>query len=78
MKSQQISMGNARALIEIDEPDAQLNIYKQTTENEWSVRQVENAVKQWHEHQNKKPLPDTEQKLSIHLRKVQNNPQVAL
>lgn len=73
MKSQQISMGHARALIEIDEPDAQLNIYKQTTENEWSVRQVENAVKQWRERQNKKPLPDTEQKLSIHLRKVQDN-----
>lgn len=75
MRLQQISMGHARALIEIDEVEVQLSIYKQIIENEWSVRQVENAVKQWRERlENKKtPLPPTEQKLSVHLRKVQDN-----
>ena len=75
IRLQQISMGHARALIEIDEVEAQLSIYKQILENEWSVRQVENAVKQWRERlENKKtPLPPIEQKLSVHLRKVQDN-----
>lgn len=75
MRLQQITMGHARALIEIDEVEAQLSIYKQIIENEWSVRQVENAVKQWRERlENKKtPLSPTEQKLSVHLRKVQDN-----
>ena len=46
IKQKQISMGHARALVNIEETDQQLQLLHQTIENELSVRQVEKAVRQ--------------------------------
>jgi ParB family transcriptional regulator, chromosome partitioning protein len=45
IRDQKISMGHARALINIDDIDKQLALYKRTIEEELSVRKVEALVK---------------------------------
>jgi ParB family transcriptional regulator, chromosome partitioning protein len=45
IRDQKISMGHARALINIEDIDKQLAIYKRTVEEELSVRKVEALVK---------------------------------
>jgi ParB family chromosome partitioning protein len=44
-----ISMGHARALINIDDPDMQLMIYDETIKHEYSVRKVEEIVRNYNE-----------------------------
>src|SRR5690606_14469720 len=46
IRDQKISMGHARALINIEDVDKQLAIYKRTVEEELSVRKVEALVKE--------------------------------
>jgi len=46
IKQKQISMGHARALVNIEENDHRLQLFHQTIENELSVRQVEVAARQ--------------------------------
>ena len=46
IRQKQISMGHARALVNIEETDRQLQLFHQMIENELSVRQVEMAVRQ--------------------------------
>ena len=45
LRDNKISMGHARALINIEDVDKQLHIYKQTVEEELSVRKVEQLVR---------------------------------
>jgi ParB family chromosome partitioning protein len=45
IRDQKISMGHARALINIEDVDKQLAIFKKTIEEELSVRKVESLVK---------------------------------
>lgn len=45
LRDNQISMGHARALINIDDPQAQLKIFQKTIDEAWSVRRVEEAVR---------------------------------
>lgn len=45
LRDNKISMGHARALINIDNVDAQLSIFKRIIEQEWSVRRVEEEVR---------------------------------
>lgn len=45
MRDQMIAMGHARALINLDEEKDQLRFYKETIAKDWSVREVEAAVK---------------------------------
>ena len=46
IKQKQISMGHARALVNIENTDNQLQLFHQIIENELSVRQVETAVRE--------------------------------
>ncbi len=46
VRDQKISMGHARALVNIEDIDKQLAIYKRTVEEELSVRKVEALVKE--------------------------------
>ena len=46
IRDQKISMGHARALVNIEDIDRQLAIYKRTVEEELSVRKVEALVKE--------------------------------
>lgn len=45
LKSNQVSMGHARALITIEDADVQKKILDKTIKEEWSVRQIEDAVR---------------------------------
>jgi ParB family chromosome partitioning protein len=49
IRDQQLSMGHARALINIEDVDKQLAIFKKTVEEELSVRKVEALVKSLNE-----------------------------
>lgn len=55
IRDQKITMGHARALINIEDIDKQLELYKRTIEEELSVRKVEALVKNLNEGQNEKP-----------------------
>ena len=46
IRDQMIGMGHARALVNIENEDEQLNIYKDIVSNDLSVRQVEELVRQ--------------------------------
>ena len=54
VKEKQISMGHARSLAGIDDIALQLAFYKQAVANTWSVRQLENNIR---DHFNKKSAP---------------------
>jgi len=45
LREKKITMGHARALINIDDPSSQLKIFENTLENELSVRKVEEMVR---------------------------------
>jgi ParB family transcriptional regulator, chromosome partitioning protein len=45
IKHRQISMGHARSIISIDDPDAQLELYNNIINNDLSVRKVEEIVR---------------------------------
>ncbi len=45
LRDNKISMGHARAIINIDNPDAQIHLFKKTVDEDWSVRKVEEAVR---------------------------------
>ncbi len=55
IRDQQLSMGHARALINIENVDIQLAIFKKTVEEELSVRKVEALVKALNEGKPEKP-----------------------
>ncbi len=54
LRDRMISMGHARALVNVDDEELQLDLYHKTIEKEWSVRQVEEAVRK-----NKEPKTAT-------------------
>lgn len=53
LKSKKLSMGHARALIAIDKVEVQLMLFQNIVEQGWSVRKVEDWVRQY-KNQNKK------------------------
>ncbi|MCT4623208.1 MAG: ParB/RepB/Spo0J family partition protein [Schleiferiaceae bacterium] len=53
IRDRMISNGHARALINVDDEEMQLFLYKDTVANDYSVRQVESMVKHWREGKNK-------------------------
>ncbi|MGW8121931.1 ParB/RepB/Spo0J family partition protein [Roseivirga echinicomitans] len=58
LRDNKISMGHARALINIEDVDKQLHIYKQTVEEELSVRKVEQLVRDLITPKEEKPKPE--------------------
>jgi ParB family chromosome partitioning protein len=45
LRDRMIAMGHARALVNVPDEDLQLDLYHKTIQKEWSVRQVEDAVR---------------------------------
>ncbi|GAB3972095.1 ParB/RepB/Spo0J family partition protein [Spirosoma terrae] len=45
LRDNKISMGHARAIINIENPDSQIRLFNRTIDEEWSVRKVEEAVR---------------------------------
>lgn len=50
-----ISMGHGRALVNIENKTDQLNLYERILSNQWSVRETEQAVRQFHNNISDKP-----------------------
>ncbi|MBE7177792.1 MAG: ParB/RepB/Spo0J family partition protein [Mucilaginibacter polytrichastri] len=72
IRDQQISMGHARALINIDDPVTQLYIYRETLDKGLSVRKVEELVRSLQS----KPVPAKktgEKGLSFQVQKIQDD-----
>ena len=88
IRDKMISNGHARALINVDDEEVQLFLYKDTIAKDYSVRQVESMVKHWREGKEeptkprvKKELPgefkSLEDQLAKHFNskvKIQRNP----
>ncbi len=63
LRDQQISMGHARALLTIDNPDIQRKVLDKTIQNNYSVRKVEKEVRKHNRKtKEKNKSPDPEQK----------------
>ncbi|GAB3693280.1 ParB/RepB/Spo0J family partition protein [Spirosoma flavus] len=45
LRDNKISMGHARAIINIENPDTQIRLFNRVVDEEWSVRKVEEAVR---------------------------------
>lgn len=72
IRDQQISMGHARALINIEDVDKQLAIFKKAVEEELSVRKVEALVKALNEGKpEKKSAPDLDPVKKYEISKIQ-------
>ena len=64
LRERQISMGHARALLSIDDQQTQLMLYQQTLEYGYSVRRVEDLVREYNEQSTTQP-DETTQKAYI-------------
>ena len=58
LREKLISMGHARAIISIDDPQTQLMIYQQTIDEGFSVRHVEDLVREYNEGHGDNPEKD--------------------
>ena len=72
LRDKQISMGHARALISVENPDAQLAVFKKTVAEDLSVRQVENMVRALSKETPEKPVPNEDQDAKREFTKLQN------
>ena len=51
LRDQEVAMGHARALIAMDDEEAQVELLEETIEEDLSVREVETRAREWHEDQ---------------------------
>lgn len=79
LKNKDLSMGHARALISVSNPETQINIFRDALENGFSVREIEQIVKEFGSVGYKKVTPKPKknsipsfehQKISNDLKKV--------
>ncbi|MCL4111228.1 UNVERIFIED_CONTAM: hypothetical protein GTU68_026479 [Idotea baltica] len=73
LKNQKISMGHARAMINIEDKEDQLRVYRAVIEDGLSVRKVEELVRNLSAKSEKKPTPDNKAGKNIFLTKVEQN-----
>lgn len=72
IRDQKLSMGHARALINVEDVEKQLSIFKKTLEEDLSVRKVEALVKALNEGgSRKKETPETDPVKKYELNKIQ-------
>lgn len=75
IREKRLLMGHARALVNVDDPKSQLNIFQLTVENDYSVRKVEELVRELNNGNKekkspaKKSLPEEYESLKDHLSK---------
>ncbi|MDO4461094.1 MAG: ParB/RepB/Spo0J family partition protein [Bacteroidia bacterium] len=53
LRARELSMGHARAIMGIDDPDIQISLYQQAVEFGYSVRRIEELVRQYKEENTK-------------------------
>ena len=49
LRDKEVSMGHARALIAVDDEEAQVELLEETIEEDLSVREIERRVRSWHD-----------------------------
>ena len=75
IREKRLLMGHARALVNVDDPKSQLNIFQLTVENDYSVRKVEELVRELNNGNKEKKataktsLPEEYESLKDHLSK---------
>ena len=57
LRDKEVAMGHARALVTVDDHEAQIAILRDTIEDDLSVREVERRVREWHESQKEDDEP---------------------
>ncbi|MFH5833622.1 ParB/RepB/Spo0J family partition protein [Halalkalibaculum sp. DA3122] len=67
-----ISMGHARALINIEDPDVQEEIFEKAVEHDYSVRQIEKAVRQIGKKQKKRSTDKQEDENRAFFNEISN------
>lgn len=72
LRDGQLSMGHARAIINIENVDLQLEIFKKIIKDELSVRKVEALVRSYTEAKKDKPKADKENTISPEYKKLQD------
>ncbi len=60
LRDKEVSMGHARALITIDDEDAQIDLLETTIKEDLSVREVERRARSWHDAQTSDDEPEPE------------------
>lgn len=73
LKEQKISMGHARAMINIEDREDQLRVYREAVEQELSVRKVEELVRNLNNRPEKKAGSDKKSEKNIYLAKLEQN-----
>jgi ParB family chromosome partitioning protein len=58
IREKKLLMGHARALVNVDDPRTQLEIFQITVENDFSVRKVEELVRNFNKNTEEKPAPE--------------------
>ncbi len=71
LKEAKLSMGHARALINVENVDDQLAVYKAIMEGDLSVRRVEEIVREIADRGNKKPAAKAGSVKDIHVQKLE-------
>ncbi|MCY7350205.1 MAG: ParB/RepB/Spo0J family partition protein [Cytophagaceae bacterium] len=71
LRDTKISMGHARAIINIDNVDVQLNLFKKIIDEDWSVRRVEDAVRELQNGDTSLPLARKAHTLRQEMRSLQ-------
>jgi ParB family chromosome partitioning protein len=71
LRDNKISMGHARAIINIDNVDSQLRLFKKIVEEDWSVRRVEDAVRELQAAENQQPVTRKVHTLKQEMRTLQ-------
>lgn len=61
LRDRDVTVGHARALITIDDPDVQYDLLKETVDKDLSVREVEKRVRSWQEEQEAEDEPEDAQ-----------------
>lgn len=72
LRDERISMGHARALISVDDPDDQKAIFKKIIKKGYSVRQTEKAVKALAEDSGESKKTKTRDRQSAFLKEISN------
>lgn len=71
VQQEEISMGHARALLAVDDPDGQQEIWKKTVKNSYSVRKLEKIIKDWQEGKIKEK--ELKPRRSVFIQKVEDD-----
>lgn len=59
LRDKEVAMGHARALIAMDDEEAQVELLEETIEEDLSVREVETRAREWHEDQDEDEAEET-------------------